>query len=119
MPDIAHSNRRPDEEGIKTLLREPRFQSREYSNRRPDEEGIKTSGCPTLRTPCIIPTADLMKKGLRRHTVAHVDGPIDSNRRPDEEGIKTIGKILNRGNVADSNRRPDEEGIKTPLGSQI
>ena len=37
----------------------------------------------------VIPTADLMKKGLRP-PVATVDSPpIDSNRRPDEEGIKT------------------------------
>ena len=36
-----------------------------YSNRRPDEEGIKTSGGPLVWVTATIPTADLMKKGLR------------------------------------------------------
>ena len=45
-----------------------------------------------------IPTADLMKKGLRRPAGRALarDG-INSNRRPDEEGIKTgIRKMLSR-----------------------
>ena len=59
------------------------------SNRRPDEEGIKTPTRRGISPEAQIPTADLMKKGLRlsipytRHVFMH------SNRRPDEEGIKT------------------------------
>ena len=60
-----------------------------YSNRRPDEEGIKTGrGVPCL-PPGGIPTADLMKKGLRPQQDRALYGTIHSNRRPDEEGIKT------------------------------
>ena len=65
---LVNSNRRPDEEGIKTYY-DFHFNLLIYSNRRPDEEGIKTSPCraPSSRAP--IPTADLMKKGLRREEV--------------------------------------------------
>ena len=44
-----------------------------------------------------IPTADLMKKGLRLKTdlAATPDTVVDSNRRPDEEGIKT-NRMRNR-----------------------
>ena len=59
------------------------------SNRRPDEEGIKTYLYVRVTSwPCI-PTADLMKKGLRPQSSRSVRIRIDSNRRPDEEGIKT------------------------------
>ena len=82
------------------------------SNRRPDEEGIKTwmlvsySAAPAIQTAdlmkkglrhcsehCRVPpriqTADLMKKGLRQLALELVAALCDSNRRPDEEGIKT------------------------------
>ena len=36
-----------------------------YSNSRPDEEGIKTEGVSLDAHELPIPTADLMKKGLR------------------------------------------------------
>ena len=36
-----------------------------------------------------IPTADLMKKGLRPHRAERVSVGEHSNSRPDEEGIKT------------------------------
>ena len=57
-------NRRPDEEGIKTLL-PGAFNQLVGQNRRPDEEGIKTPRCKI--TDCIkqVRTVDLMKKGLR------------------------------------------------------
>ena len=59
------------------------------SNRRPDEEGIKTffgSDAPPFAS---IPTADLMKKGLRQQGAEEQMLICHSNRRPDEEGIKT------------------------------
>ena len=37
-----------------------------FSDRRPDEEGIKTLKRRRLRVPPAFQTADLMKKGLRR-----------------------------------------------------
>ena len=84
----------------------------DHSNRRPDEEGIKTEPGGSVRGGLCIPTADLMKKGLRLMAGFISSTIIDSNRRPDEEGIKTdpIVDVLRR---IDSNRRPDEEGIKT------
>ena len=60
-----------------------------HSNRRPDEEGIETAGGVHLRHPLQIPTADLMKKGLRLFAVVIVGLKQNSNRRPDEEGIET------------------------------
>ena len=60
----------------------------------------------------VISTADLMKKGLRRHTACHLLLHLDFNRRPDEEGIKT-GSGRCGGQRGHFNRRPDEEGIKT------
>ena len=62
---------------------------------------------------CSIPTADLMKKGLRRNTPCNCRPLVYSNRRPDEEGIKTAGQGADDGPGVHSNRRPDEEGIKT------
>ena len=59
------------------------------SNRRPDEEGIKTDRLGDRGQGSYIPTADLMKKGLRRIPVVFSVALHDSNRRPDEEGIKT------------------------------
>ena len=45
----------------------------EHSNRRPDEEGIETCRAnPSSPTPPI-PTADLMKKGLRLVAIAFLD----------------------------------------------
>ena len=41
------------------------FTSVMYSNRRPDEEGIKTGADLLSARLAAIPTADLMKKGLR------------------------------------------------------
>ena len=64
------SNRRPDEEGIKTACDE-RGAPCTYSNRRPDEEGIKTAPALSGDPEQPIPTADLMKKGLRRVVCAH------------------------------------------------
>ena len=60
-----------------------------YSNRRPDEEGIKTGAVPGTMALRTIQTADLMKKGLRRASSTISISASDSNRRPDEEGIKT------------------------------
>ena len=86
------------------------------SSRRPDEEGIKTSvGGRHPRCQCI-PTADLMKKGLR-HAQVGVEGTrlVTPTSRPDEEGIKTpYGR--SSGRTGDFNRRPEEEGIKTQSG---
>ena len=58
------------------------------SNRRPDEEGIKTVDEAFLVIE-YIPTADLMKKGLRSPVISETLSLLNSNRRPDEEGIKT------------------------------
>ena len=44
-----HSNRRPDEEGIKTRSISSYFFFERYSNRRPDEEGIKTYKQSTVK----------------------------------------------------------------------
>ena len=60
-----------------------------------------------------IPTADLMKKGLRHCGVHDKYTESDSNRRPDEEGIKTQAMCPTASQYNYSNRRPDEEGIKT------
>jgi len=83
----ARQNRRPDEEGIKTihhlLLQLPQCQ-----NRRPDEEGIKTWICSILCDKKVR-TVDLMKKGLRLARVKTTFRIASQNRRPDEEGIKT------------------------------
>ena len=62
-------NRRPDEEGIKTMLFVYSRQLRRQ-NRRPDEEGIKTLHCLDIS--------------------AHAG----QNRRPDEEGIKTYDFVF-------------------------
>ena len=83
------SNRRPDEEGIKTLSLIPAPRLRRDSNRRPDEEGIKTPRENSRSLSLVIPTADLMKKGLRQWRKEMRKRKEDSNRRPDEEGIKT------------------------------
>ena len=104
--DLMKKGLRPD---LRHLVRQ-----QHHSNRRPDEEGIKTSllGLVTMRhtIPTAdlmkkglrpgrlgeryrergIPTADLMKKGLRPTTSTACSGDIYSNRRPDEEGIKTL-----------------------------
>ena len=44
---LIYSNKRPDEEGIKTP-RGSAATSQRYSNKRPDEEGIKTESPPLL-----------------------------------------------------------------------
>ena len=67
---------------------------------------------------CDIPTADLMKKGLRYSGIDRDAPRPDSNRRPDEEGIKTPSPGPNTGD-SHSNRRPDEEGIKTDQVHQL
>ena len=59
------------------------------SNRRPDEEGIKTHWRRPINLEIVIPTADLMKKGLRLGRFNFAPHGVHSNRRPDEEGIKT------------------------------
>ena len=61
----VYSNRRPDEEGIKTVVALRPFAAGRHSNRRPDEEGIKTLPECDRSDRMYIPTADLMKKGLR------------------------------------------------------
>ena len=68
-----------------------------HSNRRPDEEGIKTSDTIPAPEAGIIPTADLMKKGLRLCGDVHQVFVRYSNRRPDEEGIKTRPPALPTG----------------------
>ena len=45
--------------------------------------------CAATGAAVRIPTADLMKKGLRRKSSGELGDPDHSNRRPDEEGIKT------------------------------
>ena len=64
------------------------------SNRRPDEEGIKTDSTLARAWPDGIPTADLMKKGLRPTTRRASATDLNSNRRPDEEGIKTLLSVV-------------------------
>ena len=59
------------------------------SNSRPDEEGIKTLVAAGVQHREGIPTADLMKKGLRPGTAQDLRHGQHSNSRPDEEGIKT------------------------------
>jgi len=63
---VVGQNRRPDEEGIKTLIKTSEKKNVNSQNRRPDEEGIKTL------------VSVLVLRGARQ------------NRRPDEEGIKTL-----------------------------
>ena len=87
-----------------------------HSNRRPDEEGIKTVRGRWWGCRARIPTADLMKKGLRQIQSCHSSSESHSNRRPDEEGIKTCAFHGRFSRLLYSNRRPDEEGIKTPPG---
>ena len=87
-----------------------------FSDRRPDEEGIKTRKRGRLRFLFSFQTADLMKKGLRLQFATHRLPPgIVSDRRPDEEGIKTSFCVPVFRSRAISDRRPDEEGIKTGL----
>ena len=62
------SDRRPDEEGIKTYIASC-IDTLTDSNRRPDEEGIKTDDPDSGFGTAEIPTADLMKKGLRPTTI--------------------------------------------------
>ena len=82
------SNSRPDEEWIKT--QEPRDRRvKGHSNSRPDEEGIKTIADVDVADDHEIPTADLMKKGLRHVGSGGLPHLGHSNSRPDEEGIKT------------------------------
>ena len=64
-----------------------------HSNSRPDEEGIKTLLRRGMPHPRSIPTADLMKKGLRRGAGCSAAGSLHSNSRPDEEGIKTSSDV--------------------------
>ena len=71
----AHSNRRPDEEGIKTYQTPYRASPERNSNRRPDEEGIKTVPSRHASRRRCIPTADLMKKGLRRMSAGWLTNP--------------------------------------------
>jgi len=108
---LPRQNRRPDEEGIKTV-----FQLMNYwllsQNRRPDEEGIKTFCASNLPSESRVKTVDLMKKGLRPRDGSKSCNNAGQNRRPDEEGIKTR-KLVIRLTEPCQNRRPDEEGIKT------
>ena len=112
MTAVKHSNRRPDEEGIKTLRgsRGPWPTSIPTADLMKKglrlvlpKEVLDHSDIPTadlmkkgLRHSFhrgvqgrSIPTADLMKKGLRRRGHGFVSSGKNSNRRPDEEGIKT------------------------------
>ena len=107
-------------------------------NRRPDEEGIKTL-LEQVPTPwCGVRTVDLMKKGLRpvpfRVFVGFVVRTVDLMKKglrpsfPDDNQfgkcVRTVDlmkKGLRRGHgfsfhwISCQNRRPDEEGIKTSL----
>ena len=65
-PVSFDSERRPEEEGIETGLREPYQQHGSDSERRPEEEGIETAD-----------------EGQNEHEHS------DSERRPEEEGIET------------------------------
>ena len=65
-----------------------------------------------------IPTADLMKKGLRQFFQVGPLAQVDSNSRPDEEGIKT-DQYAHLESEAHSNSRPDEEGIKTSPSNTV
>ena len=82
-----------------------------HSNSRPDEEGIKTVfGGGSKVAP--IPTADLMKKGLRRG-VSSVSLVVEI---PTADLMKKGLRLRNPSRcvlIRHSNSRPDEEGIKT------
>ena len=90
-----HSNRRPDEEGIKTSCSKASRLLERDSNRRPDEEGIKTE-----------------------RPLAGETGGEHSNRRPDEEGIKT--EQDRRGNQVDHIPTADlmKKGLRPPVTAQ-
>ena len=66
----------------------------------------------TRRGP--IPTADLMKKGLRLHPPGQIPAIVIPTADLMKKGLRPI-KFINFSSLADSNRRPDEEGIKTHL----
>ena len=53
------------------------------------KKGLRRQDLVALPHAVHIPTADLMKKGLRPVMGAAVGNGLNSNRRPDEEGIKT------------------------------
>ena len=109
---MLNSNKRPDEEGIKTyiiLLIGPPFLN---SNKRPDEEGIKTAAHFVCAPRAYIQTRDLMKKGLRRKN-RDINVPlIIQTRDLMKKGLRLKG-TLDKLTRPDSNKRPDEEGIKT------
>ena len=109
---MQYSNRRPDEEGIKTNHSSKASRKQSIPTADLMKKGLRRPPGARPEGPRTIPTADLMKKGLRRGAISTVRRGCYSNRRPDEEGIKTE----RGGGVAvevHSNRRPDEEGIKT------
>ena len=84
------------------------------SNRRPDEEGIETSATRLLCDSHCNPTADLMKKGLRRRDAlrrALADNPTADLMK---KGLRPRFRGEYRRGV-ESNRRPDEEGIETTV----
>ena len=53
------------------------------------KKGLRRAVVDPVVRKRVIPTADLMKKGLRRLARVARKGEVHSNRRPDEEGIKT------------------------------
>ena len=117
-------NRRPDEEGIKTT--NPVFvELLAYFNRRPDEEGIKTPLSSADQLQISISTADLMKKGLRPCCLNGIVQVREiSTADLMKKGLRPT-QVVGLSEVFDFNRRPDEEGIKTsnrgltPMGAAI
>ena len=93
---VVNSNSRPDEEGIKTYLEKMGHPLNDIPTADLMKKGLRLLGralSPQVRT---IPTADLMKKGLRPGQRI-VERPVHySNSRPDEEGIKTAANCPDR-----------------------
>ena len=65
IPSGRHSNRRPDEEGIKTFMPLPPSPETPIPTADLMKKGLRRGDVAVLATPDVIPTADLMKKGLR------------------------------------------------------
>ena len=84
------------------------------SNRRPDEEGIKTTSRVGFADFWNIPTADLMKKGLRPVCAASVSAAAIPTADLMKKGLRPVDGV-GPARGMHSNRRPDEEGIKTQV----
>ena len=83
---FKHSERSPDEEGIKTLRQTAALPIHHDSERSPDEEGIKTVPDGHRQPPRRIRREALMKKGLRRSP-----SPGSTSRRIRREALMKKG----------------------------